>query len=220
MITTGPIIDRATSSRANLLGEALGLMLIAPAQIAAALAELATRRVTSPCEIPPPCWEPRRLGKCTLVLPPDTTGTIRLHISNCNWQRQVVVLGATGPLATLATLVPSTRVVEMQSEALMGVRIHIPAEVKPGRVISGGILVRGCLNHFLRVEVRVAECAVDTCCDVTVKDCQDQVHHWYDHFYCARPCHTVTARTPNRTPATNEPVGVVVKARTQDVSHG
>ena len=24
--------------------------------------------------------------------------------------------------------------------------------------------------------------------ELTVEDCPDLVHHWYDHFYCPRPC--------------------------------
>jgi hypothetical protein len=29
---------------------------------------------------------------------------------------------------------------------------------------------------------------------VEVEDCPDLIHHWYDHFYCDRPC---TDRKPN-----------------------
>jgi len=24
--------------------------------------------------------------------------------------------------------------------------------------------------------------------DIEIEDCPDLIHHWYDHFYCPRPC--------------------------------
>jgi hypothetical protein len=24
--------------------------------------------------------------------------------------------------------------------------------------------------------------------EVEIEDCPDLIHHWYDHFYCERPC--------------------------------
>ncbi len=48
--------------------------------------------------------------------------------------------------------------------------------------------VRGCQLHFLRWTVVVASIGADTFYEVDVKDCPDHIHHWYDHFYCPRPC--------------------------------
>jgi hypothetical protein len=48
--------------------------------------------------------------------------------------------------------------------------------------------VRGCRLYFLRWTVVVASIGADSFYEVDVRDCPDPVHHWYDHFYCPRPC--------------------------------
>jgi hypothetical protein len=174
------------------LGDALAGLFAAPAQMAAALAGSLTGPVSrlgsSGCEIPPPCWEPRPAGTCTLVLPPGGAGTIRVHVANCDWSRGVVVLTSTGKIAGWMTFQPTTMVIDAQSHGTFRVTVRVPEGVEPGETLSGPLLVRGCLDHFVRVVVRVAECADGGCCDASVRDCHDQIHHWYDHFYCPRPC--------------------------------
>jgi hypothetical protein len=42
--------------------------------------------------------------------------------------------------------------------------------------------------------VRVGRLCGASCPEVEVDDCPDNIHHWYDHFYCERGCpqHQVT----------------------------
>jgi len=175
-----------TGTRA--LGAAFATLLDAPVQLASAVSGGLALRQPHGCEIPSPCWEPRLAGTCHLDLPPGSTATIRVHVSNCGWTRQVVGITATARLAAIVKLEPTTLIVEPQEQASFWVFVHLPDKVKPGELFSGALLVRGCMNHFARVTVRAAECASATCCDIQVQDCPDHIHHWYDHFYCPRPC--------------------------------
>jgi len=177
--------DRA-STRA--LGDTIAALYNVPIQLASAVSGGLASRQSQGCEIPPPCWEPRPAGRCQLDLPPGATATIRVHVTNCGWARQVVGITATGRLAGIVKLEPTTLIVEPQDQATFKVSVHLPDKVPAGEVLSGALLVRGCLDHFARVTVRVAECASATCCDIQVQDCPDHIHHWYDHFYCPRPC--------------------------------
>jgi len=179
-----------TDTRA--LGDALAALLDAPIKLAGAMSGGLVGRLSPGCEIPPPCWEPRLAGTCSVQLPPGSKATIRVHVMNCGWTRQVVMITATGRLAGIVKLEPTTLLIEPQSQATFLVSAHLPDKVKPGEVFQGALLVRGCLDHFARVTVRAAECAAATCCDIYVQDCPDHIHHWYDHFYCPRPCRRIS----------------------------
>lgn len=175
-----------TSTRA--LGGAIALMLEAPAQLAAAFAGALTKRSSSCCDIPPPCWEPRPAGACSLELTPGSSATIRVHVSNCGWARQLVSITALGKVAGWMTFAPTTLILDPQDRATILVTVHAPDSVKLGQRFSAPLIVRGCLDHFARVDITISDCARQNCCDVVVDDCPDNVHHWYDHFYCPRPC--------------------------------
>ena len=178
----------ASSTSTRALGGAIAGVLDAPAKVAAALAGALAKRSSSCCEIPPPCWEPRPAGTCCLELTPGSSATIRVHVSNCNWTRQLVAITALGKLAGWMTFSPTTLLLDPIERATILVTVQAPATVKVGEAFSAPIIIRGCLNHFVRVDVTITDCSGKNCCDVVVDDCQDQIHHWYDHFYCPRPC--------------------------------
>lgn len=179
------------------LGDAIAGLLQVPARLAGALAGALETSGSQTCDIPPPCWEPRPAGTCSLALPPGCTGTIRVRVANCDWSPHVVGITALGHLAGWVKFEPTTLVVNLQEQATIVVTVRVPDGMKPGQTVSGPLLVRGCLDHVVRVRVTVAECAGRTCCDVTIEDCPDHVHHWYDHFYCPRPCRQLKAREAN-----------------------
>ncbi|MCC6316995.1 MAG: hypothetical protein IT361_04815 [Gemmatimonadaceae bacterium] len=171
------------------VGGALGALLETPLRVAATLTETAVSRAGScGCEVPPPCWEPRHAGTCRLEVPPGGTATVRVHVANCGWGRQVVAVTALGKLAAWLTFTPTALVLDPQESATFLVTVHVPDKVPIGQRLSAPLIVRGCNNHFVRLEVLVTDCAGRTCCDVAIDDCPDHVHHWYDHFYCPRPC--------------------------------
>ncbi|MEZ4416099.1 MAG: hypothetical protein R3E10_10090 [Gemmatimonadota bacterium] len=179
------------------LGATLTTLLQAPFQVAAALTGVLARRSRDSCEIPPPCWEPQPAGSCTLTLTPGSTGTLRIRVSNCGWSRHLVGITALGRLASVSTHQPTTLALGPHERATFTVSVQVPKGVKAGEDLSGILIVRGCRDHYVQVTVRVAECAQHACCDVQIEDCADQIHHWYEHFYCPRPCRTaVTLRVP------------------------
>jgi hypothetical protein len=75
-----------------------------------------------------------------------------------------------------------------------------PEGASPGQRYETLVWVLGCNAHYLRWGVKVAENGADSCHEVKVDDCPDYVHHWYDHFYCNRPCSHTRARTGGPVP--------------------
>ena len=188
------MMQPVSTPSARAISGAIADVLDAPVRVATALAGALAGRAQSSCEIPPPCWEPRPAGTCCLELTPGTPATIRVHVSNCGWTRQVVAISGLGKLAGWMTISPTTLLLGPQERATVLVTVQAPATAKLGEMLSGPLIIRGCVDHFVRVEVTITDCTGRNACDVAVNDCQDQIHHWYDHFYCPRPCRTV--RTP------------------------
>jgi hypothetical protein len=178
----------ANSSASRAFADAIAALLGAPTQLASALTTSLPQRLSGGCEIPPPCWEPRPIGRCELLLPPGGSGTVRVHVENCGWSRQLVGITAGGWLASWLTFEPTTLMVGPQERAAIRVIVRVPDSATAGQSVAGPLLVRGCLDHVAHLTVRVAECSQPPCCDLFVRDCPDHVHHWYDHFYCPRPC--------------------------------
>jgi len=108
------------------------------------------------------------------------------------------------------TFAPTALLLDPQERATMLVTVHVPTTAPLGHSFSAPLIIRGCRDHYARVEIKVNDCAgARNCCDVCVDDCADQIHHWYDHFYCPRPCRNV--RVPGTTgTTTGVPTGVVV----------
>jgi hypothetical protein len=159
--------------------------------MASALACVLTKRTSGGCEIPPPCWEPQPAGTCRLDVPPGCVGRIRVRVTNCGWSPQVVLVTALGRLAGWIQINPTTLGILPQERRTVEVIVRVPREAKPGETLTGPLLIHGCRDHFVRVEINVTECGAGTACDAFVQDCADQIHHWYDHFYCRRPCRRI-----------------------------
>jgi hypothetical protein len=193
------------------VSDSMQQMVAAPLNVAMALAGAVVNRTTDGCEIPPPCWEPRHAGTCAFVLSPGAMATVRLHVTNCGWNRQVVAVTALGKLAGWMSFAPTALLLDPQERATIVAKVTVPDKVPIGQRFSAPIIVRGCRDHYVRLEVTVAECAEGNCCDVSISDCADHVHHWYDHFYCRRPCRNV--RVPGST-------GVAASGATVEVTRG
>lgn len=140
------------------------------------------------CEVPDPCWLPRRLGTCSLELRPGGIATIRLLIENCDWTRRTFRVSGTGELADAMGFQPATLVLGPQEQGSIVVELKLPDTVHKSEELSGGVVLFGCNTHFLGVRVRVSDKAPACESEVLIEDCPDYVHHWYDHFYCVRGC--------------------------------
>jgi hypothetical protein len=143
------------------------------------------RRRGCSCEIPPPCWEPQPIGDVTTRACPGNKAVLRLHIDNCGSSGRTVAVDATNKEIDVS---PASVTIGPYEEETVVVSLDVPASAPGGEREKAVVWVRGCYLHYLRWTVEVT-CKDASCCsDVTVEDCPDLVHHWYDHFYCPRPC--------------------------------
>jgi len=142
------------------------------------------------CEIPEPCWMPRSLGELCDNICPGSTAVVRFVVHNCDRVARTFSITAAGQGAGLIAISPTNVVIEPKDRAIVTVTFTVPNDAEPGQQHETLIWVRGCKEHYLRWSITVAKSGGCTCHEVAVEDCPDYVHHWYDHFYCARPCLT------------------------------
>jgi len=134
------------------------------------------------CEIPRPCWAPQPLGSVHSHVCPGGTATLRFRITNCGaTKRDFKIDGA-------PTVTPPTLSLGPEERGYSVVSTTTPPDASFGLEKEYLVWVRGCREHFLRWTVVVSHHAQCECQEVCVEDCPDLIHHWYDHFYCARPC--------------------------------
>ncbi|MEU9918989.1 hypothetical protein [Streptomyces sp. NPDC051001] len=138
----------------------------------------------TPEPLPPPCWMPENLGEVTSHVCPGGTATLRLRITSGHVERHTVRVWAEGPVQVETE--PSSVVLDTFQEETVTVRAILPARgAEPG---TARIRVHGCRDHILRWHVVPAALGCDCLHEIRLTDGPDPVHHWYDHFYCARPC--------------------------------
>ena len=138
------------------------------------------------CHIPPPCWMPQPLGECVSHVQPCTTACVRLVVTNCDRTPRTVVVKAQGP--TGLTVTPPSVTIGPMDCATIEVCLEVPKDAKAGDLHKTLVWVEGCKLDYLVWKVSVGTLGYDSCHEVEVQDCPDYIHHWYDHFYCRRPC--------------------------------
>lgn len=138
------------------------------------------------CEIPPPCWVPQPLGEFTTEACPGNSGVLRLTITNCGMAARTIKVKATNAAVTVA---PASLTLGAMEEGLVVLSLDVPAAASKEQTQKSVVWIHGCKEYFLRWTVVVAASGA-TCCpsEVELEDCPDLIHHWYDHFYCQRPC--------------------------------
>jgi hypothetical protein len=137
------------------------------------------------CEIPPPCWEPQPIGDVTTRACPGNKAVLRLHVVNCGSSGRTVTVDATNKEIDVT---PGSVTLGPYEDATVVLSLDVPTAAKEGEREKAVVWVRGCYVHYLRWTVAVTCKNANCCSDVSVEDCPDLVHHWYDHFYCERPC--------------------------------
>jgi hypothetical protein len=73
-----------------------------------------------------------------------------------------------------------------RTEVTITYTIPTGTTANPGTEIL--LWIQGCRLHFQRWIVKLGTVSADTDQDVHVKDGPENLHHWYDHFYCPHPC--------------------------------
>ena len=145
-----------------------------------------TRSCGCSCEIPPPCWVPQPLGEFTTEACPGNSGVLRLTITNCGMASRTIKVSATNAAVTVA---PASLTLGPLEDGLVVLSLDVPAAASKGQTQRSIVWIHGCKTYYLRWTVVVAASGSSCCAtDVELEDCPDLIHHWYDHFYCQRPC--------------------------------
>ncbi|HTT18653.1 MAG TPA: hypothetical protein VMG82_06900 [Candidatus Sulfotelmatobacter sp.] len=141
----------------------------------------------SACEIPSPCWMPKPLCDVKSTGRAGDTGSLRFVITNCTMASRAIQI-FTSTKGAQVSIVPDPLSLGPMERGESQISYVIPAGSPVGTKVDLLIWVRGCKLQFLRWVVTVGSRCSSSCCEVEVRDCPDFVHHWYDHFYCPRPC--------------------------------
>jgi hypothetical protein len=159
------------------------------AVLGAALPAMARRRGGSccSCHIPPPCWEPQPLGTFASRACAGATATIRIRVTNCGSSPRTVKIEPS-PSSTGLTIKPPDLALGPEERGYAVVSFEVAPNAAEGEVSEFLVWVRGCHEHFFRWRVRAGRFCETSCPEVEVDDCPDNIHHWYDHFYCERGC--------------------------------
>jgi len=140
------------------------------------------------CRIPEPCWMPEDLGAVESRVCPGGRAVLRLAIENCDGRGRRFVVTATGAAAGRVSLAPTGLALGPKERGVVTATLGVPAEAPECAEHEALVWVIGCNRHFVHWRVRVEARGASTCHELGVSDCPDYVHHWYDHFYCRRPC--------------------------------
>jgi hypothetical protein len=137
-------------------------------------------------DVPEPCWMPLALGEVACRLAPGTTGIVRLIVTNQDYKPHDTVVQAAGKDAAQVAFAPGQAVLGPKERLIFTATFTAPQQPGTYEVL---LWVRGCRDHYLRWTVTVGDKADACCFEVTVDDTPDYIVHWYDHFYCEKPCH-------------------------------
>ena len=137
------------------------------------------------CEIPPPCWMPEDLGSVTSHPCHGGLASLGIHVINKSMAQRVINLG-TGTNGKGVTFSPASLTLGPMESGWVTATVTASDECdQDGEIL---LWVRGCRDHFVRWRIRPLRRGADCCHEIEVEDAPELVHHWYDHFYCVRPC--------------------------------
>ena len=178
------LIDAQVAFGSQMMQSLTGITIPSPGDM---MRTARARTGASCCRIPPPCWMPQPLGECTSHVGQCKSACIRLVVTNCDRVGRVVRIHSSN---TAITVTPSSLSLGPLERGTISVCIDIPPDAANGTRFESVIRIHGCKEYYLRWAVSVGTIGVDSCHEIAIDDCPDLVHHWYDHFYCARGCWT------------------------------
>lgn len=145
----------------------------------------------SSCDIPEPCWLPRRLEEVRSFVCPGGTASLRIQLTNCQPRTSAINIKISKP--EHGKVNPPSANLEPMERTRFTASFTIPADTARGHQFETLVWVLGCNEYYVRWTIEAAEGISDSCHEICVDDCPDYVHHWYDHFYCDRRCFHVAS---------------------------
>jgi hypothetical protein len=137
------------------------------------------------CKIPPPCWMPLSAGCVVSRVCPGTPAVLCIRVENCGPDERTITFDDAGK--NLVTFTPTSRTLGPMETGT--VNATLTGTSSEGGEHSALVWIRGCKEHYIKWTVQTAKRASSVCShEICIEDCPDYIHHWYDHFYCARPC--------------------------------
>lgn len=171
------------------LADAISNLLDAQAQLGnEVLATMTSAEQQNCCDIPEPCWMPQSAGEVVSHVCPGSTATLKIEITNCDRTGRVITVSAAGSAAGSVSIQPTSLALGPKERGTVTATLKVPPDATDGQEFDALIWVRGCKEHYLRWTVSVGSQGGACCHEVGIDDCPDYIHHWYDHFYCPRPC--------------------------------
>jgi hypothetical protein len=140
------------------------------------------------CEIPPPCWMPQPAGECVSHVAECKSASLDVVVSNTFVQSRHVIVHVSGKGANLVQVNPPSATIPPLDRQTFMLTVHVPQGTPDGVLVDVLVVVRGCKTHYLRWKVSVGTVGFCDCNEIEIDDGPDLIHHWYDHFYCPRPC--------------------------------
>ncbi len=125
----GDLVDQGMQFGMAILGQ----MVSSSAQIFGGIFQSLTSSQTSNCccEIPPPCWEPNRLGEVTSLACPAGTASVLLRVTNCNTRGSKVKVRTTGQDSGV-TITPNELTLGPMERGVVAVSLSLPANAGTG----------------------------------------------------------------------------------------
>lgn len=137
------------------------------------------------CHIPPPCWMPRPAGRVVSHVCPGSAATLRVCVTNCGAAQRTISFDDGGKNSM--TFQPATLTLGPFETSCVTAILTGSSEGDTEQ--SAIVWIRGCYEHYIRWTVKTVKRGANCAChEISVEDCPDYLHHWYDHFYCPRPC--------------------------------
>lgn len=147
--------------------------------------DLQSRLPQTVCHVPPPCWLPVKLGDCISHAGACAVAKLRIVVTNCDVIARTISIRVDGDKEVEMT--PASAHVGPMQRATFELRRKIGEDAEAG-LHEALVWIDGCRRYVLRWTVSVGTSGFDSCHEIAVDDCQEHRHHWYDHFYCHRPC--------------------------------
>jgi hypothetical protein len=143
------------------------------------------------CGIPTPCWLPEDLGDADVNVEGGDTAHLTMRVRNTDGQQRNVTAQVTGSGSQLVAPAAASMMVTGFGWGTFSFSVAVPHQSPAGTYADVQIAIQGCRRHVINWRViTVEKCETKENADVEIVVCDgaELIHHWYDHFYCRRPC--------------------------------